>query len=78
MDQGGADRSGLMAPPGVSADDKKALEAAVAKVVQSAPWKKLLQEREWVDLYMPSDQFTAFIKEEQSRISSLPKGLGLA
>jgi putative tricarboxylic transport membrane protein len=46
--------------------------------VQSAPWKKLLQEREWVDLYMPSDPFTAFLKDEQSRISSLLKELGLA
>jgi putative tricarboxylic transport membrane protein len=68
---------GLMAPPGVSADDKQALEAAVAKMVQSAPWKKLLEEREWVDLYMPSDQFAAFLREEQTRISALLKELGL-
>ena len=67
-----------MAPPGVSADDKQALEAAVAKMVQSAPWKKLLEEREWVDLYMPSDQFTAFLNDEQTRISALLKDLGLA
>jgi putative tricarboxylic transport membrane protein len=69
---------GLMAPPAVSAKDKQSLEEAVAKMVQSAPWKKLLQEREWVDLYMPSDQFTAFLEDEQTRISSLLKELGLA
>lgn len=68
---------GLMAPPGISAEDKETLEAAVAKMVQSGSWKKLLQEREWVDLYMPSDQFAAFIKEEQSRISSILKELGI-
>ena len=68
---------GLMAPPTVGADDKQALEAAIAAMVQSALWRKLLQEREWVDLYMPSDQFTAFLKEEQTRISSLLKELGL-
>lgn len=68
---------GLMAPPGISAEDKQALEGAVAKMVQSASWKKLVQEREWVDLYMPSDQFSAFIKEEQSRISSILKELGI-
>lgn len=68
---------GLMAPPGISAEDKQTLEAAVAKMVQSGSWKKLLQEREWVDLYMPSDQFAAFIKEEQSRISSILKELGI-
>jgi putative tricarboxylic transport membrane protein len=68
---------GLMAPPAIGAQDKQSLEEAVAKMVQSAPWKKLLEEREWVDLYMPSDQFTAFLKEEQDRISSLLKELGL-
>ena len=62
-----------MAPPAVSAKDKQSLEEAVAKMVRSAPWKKLLQEREWVDLYMPSDQFTAFLEDEQTRISS-PEG----
>jgi len=69
---------GLMAPPGIGADDRQALDGAVAKMVQSAPWKKLLQEREWVDLYMPSDRFAAFLKDEQARISSLLKELGLA
>jgi putative tricarboxylic transport membrane protein len=68
---------GLMAPPNVSAEDKQALEAAVAKLVQSASWKKLLQEREWVDLYMPSAQFGTFIKEEQARITAILKELGL-
>jgi putative tricarboxylic transport membrane protein len=66
-----------MAPPNVSAEDKQALEAAVSKLVQSTSWKKLLQEREWVDLYMPSAQFGAFIKEEQARITAILKELGL-
>jgi putative tricarboxylic transport membrane protein len=69
---------GLMAQPGISAEDKQALDGAIAKMVQSAPWKKLLQEREWVDLYMPSAEFTAFLKDEQTRIASLLKDLGLA
>ncbi|EIM25423.1 Bug family tripartite tricarboxylate transporter substrate binding protein [Microvirga lotononidis] len=68
---------GLMAPPNISAEDKQALEAAVAKLVQSPSWKKLLQEREWVDLYMPSAPFGAFIKEEQARITAILKELGL-
>ena len=69
---------GVMAPANISAEDKQSLEAAVAKLVQSDHWKKLLQEREWVDLYMPSDQFAAFLKDEQTRISALLKELGLA
>jgi putative tricarboxylic transport membrane protein len=69
---------GLMAAPNLAGEDKQALGAAVAKMVQSEQWKKLLQEREWVDLYLPSDQFAAFLKDEQTRISALMKDLGLA
>jgi hypothetical protein len=31
-----------------------------------------------MDLYMPSAEFTAFLKDEQTRIASLLKDLGLA
>jgi putative tricarboxylic transport membrane protein len=67
-----------MAPPNIAADDKKALEEAIAKMVKSDAWKKLLEQREWVDLYLPSEPFTAFVKEEQVRIGALLKELGLA
>ena len=69
---------GRMAAPNMAAEDKKALDEGVAKMVQSPVWKKLVEEREWVDLYMPSDQFAAFLKDEQTRISALMKDLGLA
>jgi putative tricarboxylic transport membrane protein len=69
---------GLMAASNTSPEDRRALDEAVAKMVQSPVWKKLVQEREWVDLYMPSDQFAAFLKDEQTRVSALMKELGLA
>src|SRR5215211_5310782 len=69
---------GLMAPPNIAAEDKKALEEAIARMVKSDAWKKMLDQREWVDLYMPAAEFTAFVKEEQTRVSALLKDLGLA
>jgi putative tricarboxylic transport membrane protein len=69
---------GLMAPPNIAAEDKKALEDVIARMVKSEAWKKMLDQREWVDLYMPSAEFTAFVKEEQTRVSALLKDLGLA
>jgi putative tricarboxylic transport membrane protein len=69
---------GLMAAPNMAAEDRQALDAAISKMVQSAAWKKLLTDREWVDLYMGSDQFAAFLKDEQTRITALMKELGLA
>lgn len=69
---------GVMAPPNVSPEDKAALETAIARMVQGEAWKKLLVQREWVDLYMPSDAFAAFVVEEQTRVGALLKDLGLA
>jgi putative tricarboxylic transport membrane protein len=69
---------GLMAAPNLTPEDRQNLDAAIARMVQSAPWKKLLQDREWVDLYMGADQFAAFLKDEQTRITALMKELGLA
>ena len=69
---------GLMAPPNLSAEDKSALEETIAKMAKSEAWRKMLEQREWVDLYLPSEAFTAFVKEEQVRIGALLKELGLA
>ena len=69
---------GLMAPPNLSAEDKRALEETIAKMAKSEAWRKMLEQREWVDLYQPSEVFTAFVKEEQVRIGALLKELGLA
>jgi putative tricarboxylic transport membrane protein len=68
---------GVVAPPNLGAEDKQALETAVGKMVQSEAWKKIVQQREWVDLYLPSDQFAAFLKDEQARISGILKDTGL-
>jgi len=59
---------GLMAPPNLSAEDKRALEETIAKMAKSEAWRKMLEQREWVDLYQPSEVFTAF--ERRSRSAS--------
>jgi len=66
-----ASSASSQAPPNIAAEDKKALEEAIARMVKSDAWKKMLDQREWVDLYMPAAEFTAFVKEEQTRVSAL-------
>jgi len=69
---------GVMAPAGIGAEDKKVLEDTIRKMTESEAWKKILEQREWVSLYMPSAEFAAFVKDEQTRIGALLKDLGLA
>jgi putative tricarboxylic transport membrane protein len=68
---------GLVAPAGIRPADKKALEDALGTMVKSAPWQAILKERGWVDAYLPSEPFAAFVKGEQGRIAALLKDLGL-
>jgi putative tricarboxylic transport membrane protein len=68
---------GLMAPEGMRERDKKALEDALGAMVKSASWQAILKERGWVDAYLPSEPFAAFVKSEQERIAALLKDLGL-
>lgn len=68
---------GLVAPGEIRPADKKALEDAIARMVKSAAWQDILKQRGWVDLYLPSDRFAAFVKEEQVRIEGILKDTGL-
>jgi putative tricarboxylic transport membrane protein len=68
---------GLMAPAKIRANDKKALDAAMQAMTQSAEWQAILKERGWVDLYQPADTFAGFLEEEQTRIAGILKDLGL-
>lgn len=68
---------GVVAPPGISAADRKALADAVDKMVKSAQWKAILEKRGWIDAYMPTAEFEAFLKDERTRVESTLRSIGL-
>ena len=67
----------VMAPPGITAEQKKALGEAIEKMVKSATWKDILKQKGWDDAYLPADAFTKFLKEEQVRVNDVLKSVGL-
>ena len=68
---------GLMASQAIKGKDLEALDQALGKMVQSEPWRALVKERGWVDMYQPSAEFASFLKTEQPRIEDILKELGL-
>ncbi|HUR43912.1 MAG TPA: tripartite tricarboxylate transporter substrate-binding protein [Aestuariivirga sp.] len=68
----------VVAAPGISDDQKKALVAAVDAMHGSVAWKKILAEKKWIDLYMSGDEFGAFLMAENERVTGVLKTLGLA
>jgi putative tricarboxylic transport membrane protein len=67
----------VVAAPGISDDQKKALLDAVNVMHGSDGWKKVLTEKKWTDLYLSGDDFSAFLKAENDRVAGVLKTLGL-
>jgi putative tricarboxylic transport membrane protein len=67
----------VVAPPGIDDAEKKALLEAVDTMVKSDGWKKVLAEKDWMDLYMPGDEFSKYLADENARVTDILKKLGL-
>lgn len=67
----------VMAAPGISAPQKKALEDAIETMVKSAAWKDILKQRGWDDAYLAGEAFVKFLKDEQVRVHNVLKSVGL-
>jgi len=67
----------VFAKPDLKPAEKKQLDEAMAKVTASPRWKEISQQRGWIDLYQPADQFTAFLKDEKGRVETTLTELGL-
>ncbi len=67
----------VMAPPGITAEQKKALGDAVEKMVKSDAWKAILKQKGWDDAYLGGDAFADFLKKETVRITDVLKSVGL-
>jgi putative tricarboxylic transport membrane protein len=67
----------VVAAPGISDADKKALLETVDKMVKSAEWKKKLADRGWIDNYLAGDAFAAFLKEDEARTGEVLRAVGL-
>jgi putative tricarboxylic transport membrane protein len=67
----------VVAPPGITPEQKKALADAIEKMVKSATWKDILKQKGWDDAYLPGDAFVSFLKQEQVRVNQVLMSVGL-
>ncbi|MGO6980455.1 Bug family tripartite tricarboxylate transporter substrate binding protein [Rhizobium leguminosarum] len=68
---------GIVAHPKLDEKDRAGLEAAIAALVKTPQWKEALAKRGWIDTYLPAKEFGAFLADEQKRIQSALKEVGL-
>jgi len=68
---------GIVTHPKLAEKDRAALDTAIAALVKTPEWKAALEKRGWSDSYLPAKDFGAFLAEEQKRVESALKEVGL-
>lgn len=57
--------------------DRKGLLDAVDQMVKSDGWKQTLATKGWMDTYLAGDDFAAYLTEEEARVTTILKEIGL-
>lgn len=68
---------GVVAPPDISAEQRKALGEVVNRMVKTAEWKAVLDKNDWIDMYQSGPEFEEFLKQEDIRATAVLKSIGL-
>lgn len=68
---------GVWGAPGISADQRKALIAAVEAGVANAKWKETLEKLDWTPYFLAGDAFGKFIEADSKRIAAVLDQLNL-
>jgi putative tricarboxylic transport membrane protein len=68
---------GVMAPPGLSDEQRQAYLTMIDTMVKSDAWQEQLAANGWIDLYLPGDEFVGYIAEETERVRGVLTQLGL-
>ncbi|MFG3508359.1 Bug family tripartite tricarboxylate transporter substrate binding protein [Streptomyces sp. NPDC047821] len=68
---------GIVAPPGLSAAERDKLIGLVEKLHASQQWRDSLKKNGWNDAYLSGDAFGTFLDQQNERVGSVLKELGL-
>jgi putative tricarboxylic transport membrane protein len=67
----------VVAPPGITPEQRKALTDTIDKMAKSKEWADILKQKGWDDAYLSGDGFAAFLKQEQARVKEVLTSVGL-
>src|SRR3954470_19815236 len=58
----------VMAPPGISPEQRKTLTETIDKMVKSPAWQEVLKQKGWDNACLSGDEVAAFLKAENARV----------
>ncbi|MER5937131.1 tripartite tricarboxylate transporter substrate binding protein [Streptomyces sp. NPDC001928] len=69
---------GIVAPPGITAEQEKSWVDSMTEMHDSDEWKAQLEKNGWVDAFVAGDEFGTFLTEQDKAVADLLTELGLA
>jgi putative tricarboxylic transport membrane protein len=69
---------GIVAPPGITDEQKQTWIDALTKMHGSDKWKAQLEKNGWVDAFQTGDEFGSYLTEQDKAVADLLAELGLA
>jgi putative tricarboxylic transport membrane protein len=67
----------VAAAPGISDEQKAAINADIEKMVKSASWQKILADKGWANTYLAGADFQAQLKKDVDATAAILKEIGL-
>ena len=68
---------GIVAPPGVSAEDQSCIVNMLQAMHESEAWQQALAKYGWQDFFQTGDEFGQFLASEQERVVGILTQIGL-
>ena len=68
---------GILAPPGISAKTKEELTDLFTEMHKTKAWKEAVKANGWTDSFATGDEFATFLEEQDTRVQTTLKELGL-
>ena len=69
---------GILAPPGLSDDERAELTSLVEEMHGTKAWKDALESNGWIDAFATGEEFEKFLRAQDKRVETTLKELGLA
>jgi putative tricarboxylic transport membrane protein len=67
----------VVAPPGITQEQRSTLIALVEQMAKSPAWADLLKQKGWDDDFLSGDAFATFLRDEQARVKAVLTSIGL-
>ncbi|AQA11863.1 Bug family tripartite tricarboxylate transporter substrate binding protein [Streptomyces malaysiensis] len=68
---------GVMAPPGLSDDEQRAIVRVVDRMRRTSCWKRALRQNDWKAVWVPGKKYGALIDKQQRQVGRALTSVGL-